>query len=916
MGAGRAEWKRLWSAPSSEEGSAEGRTMVAASRPSLSAQASAGLALIFKALEQQKNGIKKFRTLDLDGTGELSAFEFKKAVRAIGTDGGGDAALSPGQWQAVIKELGGDKISIQNFLDRAFVSKIEQVRRQIRSASITGEGMNWQKLFEDADTDRSGYLEVPEFINMLRRKVHVLPEQASDDDIKQMVLFMDDDRNGQIECQEFLDFLNQEDLAVDGESMTMKVAASVNEALQKAGTRMMDIFNQIDKAGTGELDEEKFFDALVLMGAKIARSEATLLMAAVDIDGGGTITADEFLNFLKKARGAAPERKPKKHQFEGGLSYKRWGGPGPPEHEGGSPRVTPRQSRLLADNYAQQVTLKFRNSAPSEKWSPTKPSPIPAHLPRVFAQMQSGPSPYTLLPTSSSDIAFRSCDMRHLETLAAKGNRGSASMVSAGALKLSEEELAERGTKAVFHVLRQAMAADRSLYGQKIKDARSVFETIDADKSGSLDHAEFEQGCARLGLGLTHEQVVDIIKYVDCDNNGAIEYGEFIEILNSVYDKTAPKKKNKKNKNATKKTLRSPIITHHSFTSYASGQDFVSVANDPSMVGVNKMLRQRALQEELSEPTAQKVALNLLSDFARDSLISPTEHRRIAQGYVKPSMAMRVSVKTREGLIGGWSSQQRNMAEHAEVLRARVGEKVAGLRYELQRDRHLISNGSLLKFTASPPSTARPGTVGSPSPRRGLSPRQPGAGLDLRGVQGGRCGPTARPMTAPMDFGSTSFPGAIDSDLTARFDHLLGSLPTDDSFVAAEKEKSRKLELEMAITKLRAEAAIEHGTAKGLVDQLSQLNSRAISEPDSKNCHTPVPLAPPEAAEQEALVQLKGSLEQYVAEQRAIAVRTREALEKEIEKQAAGVTDVDMAQSVLDKKSADAEAAGPQGTVS
>ena len=276
-------------------------------------------------------------------------------------------------------------------------------------------------------------------------------------------------------------------------------------------------------------------------------------------------------------------------------------------------------------------------------------------------------------------------------------------------------------------------------------------------------------------------------------------------------------------------------------------------------------------------------------------------------------MAMCVSVKTREGLIDGWSSQQRNMAEHSEVLRARVGEKVAALRYELQRDRHLTSKGSLLKFTASPPSTARPGTVGSPSPRRGLSPRQPGAGLDLRGVQGGRCGPTARPMTAPTDFASTSFPGEIDSDLTARFEHLLG-LPSEDALVTAEKEKSRKIELEMAITKLRAEAAIEHGTAKGLVDQLSQLNSRAIPEPDSKNCHTPVPLAPPEAAEQEALVQLKGSLEAYVAEQRAIAARTREAVQKEIEKQAAGVTDVDMAQNVLDKKSADAEAAGPQST--
>ena len=44
------------------------------------------------------------------------------------------------------------------------------------------------------------------------------------------------------------------------------------------------------------------------------------------------------------------------------------------------------------------------------------------------------------------------------------------------------------------------------------------------------------QACERLGLGITHQQVLDII-IVDSDNNGTIDYSEFIEILNSVYDK-------------------------------------------------------------------------------------------------------------------------------------------------------------------------------------------------------------------------------------------------------------------------------------------------------------------------------------------------------------------------------------------
>ena len=792
--------------PSEWETPAGGGTamVAAANAPPMSAQASAGLAIIFKALEQQKNGIKKFRTLDLDGTGELSAFEFKKAVRAIATNGGGDVALSPGQWHAVIKEMGGESISIQRFLDRAFIAKIEQVRRQIKAASLTTEGMNWQKLFEETDTDGSGALDLPEFIHMLRRKVRLLPDQVSDEDIEQIVLFMDDDRNGQVECQEFLNFLNQEDLSVSGESTTMKVAASVNAALHKSGARMLDVFNRVDRlsgSGSGELDEDKFYEALVTMGAYTTKSEVTLLMAAVDTDGGGTITADEFLHFLKKAKGAAPERKPKKHKFEGDLSYKRWGGPGLDEHEVAAPRVT-RQSRQVGADYAKQVVANLRASEPSTKWSPPKALAVPPHLPRVFAQMQTGPSPYSQLPPSSSDVALRTCDMRLLESDTVKGNRSST------------------GTTAA---------------------------------------------------------------------------------------KSEPKKmKNKKIKTANKKELHPPIASNHSFTSYDSGQEFVSVAKDPSMVGVNKMLRQRALQEELSEPTAQKVALNALADFARDSLISPAEHKRISQAYLRPSKAMRASVKTRKGLIDGWSSQQHSLAENAEARRARVGEKVAGLRHELQRNRNVLSEGSLASFTPSPPSTARPATDISGSPRPGLSPRQ-------LGLKGGRCGPNARPLTAPMEFGTASFLGSARSDLPARVGDL-PSLHSADSLTAAEKETSRKRELEMAITKLRAEAAIEHGTARGLIDQLSQLNARAVPEPDARTCSTPVPLAPPESAEQAALVQLKANLEEYVAEQRAIAARTREAVQKEIEKQAGGLTSVETAARVLDTKSAEAKVAGPKAS--
>lgn len=84
------------------------------------------------------------------------------------------------------------------------------------------------------------------------------------------------------------------------------------------------------------------------------------------------------------------------------------------------------------------------------------------------------------------------------------------------------------------------------------------------------------------------------------------------------------------------------------------------------------------------------------------------------------------------------------------------------------------------------------------------------------------------------------------------------------------------------------------------MDELAQLNARAVSELDSNTCSASVPLAPPEAAEYSALVQLKASLEEYVAEQRAIVARTRKTVQDEVEKQAAGLSDSAVADQVSD----------------
>lgn len=96
-----------------------------------------------------------------------------------------------------------------------------------------------------------------------------------------------------------------------------------------------------------------------------------------------------------------------------------------------------------------------------------------------------------------------------------------------GALRMSTDQRAHKATDHGLQVLRDALAARRKMYGTTIRDLKAVFDSIDTDGSGALDHKEFATAMHRLGLGLAKEQIQDIINRLDQDGDGEIDYCEF-----------------------------------------------------------------------------------------------------------------------------------------------------------------------------------------------------------------------------------------------------------------------------------------------------------------------------------------------------------------------------------------------------
>lgn len=65
---------------------------------------------------------------------------------------------------------------------------------------------------------------------------------------------------------------------------------------------------------------------------------------------------------------------------------------------------------------------------------------------------------------------------------------------------------------------------------------KKVFKELDKDSSGALDVDELYEPLLALGLVDSREQVIELLKKVDLDNSGIIEFEEFLNLLRNAKD--------------------------------------------------------------------------------------------------------------------------------------------------------------------------------------------------------------------------------------------------------------------------------------------------------------------------------------------------------------------------------------------
>ena len=127
-------------------------------------------------------------------------------------------------------------------------------------------------------------------------------------------------------------------------------------------------------------------------------------------------------------------------------------------------------------------------------------------------------------------------------------SRKNADLSKEGAKVLTAEERQQRESDQISYVLNNMISGKRKLYGTMMRDARSAFEAIDKDGSGSLDYSEFAAFLKRLGLGLKEEQTRELAKLMDADGSGEIDCDEFVAALEAAEKRAKEQEEREKQK--------------------------------------------------------------------------------------------------------------------------------------------------------------------------------------------------------------------------------------------------------------------------------------------------------------------------------------------------------------------------------
>jgi Ca2+-binding EF-hand superfamily protein len=453
------------------------------------------------AEEQEKMYRNLFRQADTNGNGTLDQREFRQLLQAVNlnlsrsairrimeqADVNNDGSIEYREFVPVMMDI----IATHTELgDAAQASQEEQMRAYEQATEYVLEGMTRSQLesaalriFQAADDDNSGMLDRKEFTKCLK----AMNLGFTTKEIQALMGEIDINRDGFVSYDEFLP------VAVDHLIQTHADKLLESSSTAKMEEHFMAIFSAADTTGTGKLAAPDLRS--LLSNAGMSAVQVEVCMGDAQIGGDGCIVYSKFARICAQYGGA---------------------------YFGGKPPPPKDMSKLSNDELSTFLEALFASADKDNSGALDE---------REFR---------ALLQESGLNLT-RKAILRIME--AADANDDGLIQYPEFCNMMSEMNLTNTMTTEARERMQasedQCQLAAEELMGQQPeeqlqKHIRAMFMSADVDNSGYLSRNEFIACMQDADLGLTKKEIVAIMSELDANDDGKIEYGEFVPLAKSI----------------------------------------------------------------------------------------------------------------------------------------------------------------------------------------------------------------------------------------------------------------------------------------------------------------------------------------------------------------------------------------------
>lgn len=332
-----------------------------------------------------------------------------------------------------------------------------------------------------------------------------------------------------------------------------RVLDMVRDKVEAKSKRMANVFRQFDENKDGDISYDEFRLGLAHLGVELSDDDYGMLVAKVDVDGEGTVDYNEFAEVLK-----APDMQlsfmPTDAPFAGtadvssmktDMNVKRAGADG----SASQARKQMGMAMLPKDDILRQISEKVESKSKNLR-----------NVFRDFDEDKSGTVDVIEFRRGLAHLGFEMTNKQY-DALLKRVDRDSDGDINYNefAARLKGQDMQVGGIggigvqdwQAEAEAIKERTAAETSKsmgLGRgseevklvediaakvegKSKYIRKVFRDFDEDFDGTVNHQEFKKGLEHLGVKLDDKKFEMLLKLVDQDGSGSVDYLEFSNVL-------------------------------------------------------------------------------------------------------------------------------------------------------------------------------------------------------------------------------------------------------------------------------------------------------------------------------------------------------------------------------------------------